>query len=61
MYILFWGFGIIGNLFGEKFVWGMAILGIVLAAITLGGAATISVVLCAPGILRAGYNFLMKR
>lgn len=39
----------------------MAILGIVLAAITLGGAATISVVLCAPGILRAGYNFLMKR
>lgn len=61
MYILFFGFGIIGNLFGEKFVWGMAILGIVLAAITLGGAATISVVLCAPGILRAGYNFLMKR
>lgn len=61
MYILVFGFGIIGNLFGEKFVWGMAILGIVLAAITSGGSATISVILCAPGIFRAAYNHFLGR
>ncbi|NMM65248.1 hypothetical protein HBE96_21935 [Clostridium sp. P21] len=58
MVIAFWIYGIIGNLFGEKFVWGTGILGFILEVVSLGRLASVIVIIMAPAILRAGYKTL---